>query len=178
MTPWTALAPFAVERRRIAGAREHFGDRDFLLGEARCLDRESHVVHAGTYGIPPGEHRGTARRARRLGVVARVQRTLGRHPVAVRCVEATHLVQRRNAGVPEGHVVPHDVHDVRLRTEPLLQFGKPGVELVILCCPRIPMLVEQNVVLGIVYDRSGCRIGHDVLLQEDRKPSTSTLAPC
>jgi hypothetical protein len=100
-----------------------------------------------------------ARSARGLGVVAGEERALGRHPVALRSVEAADLVDGGDAGVAEGHVVQHDVHDVRLRPEPLFQLRQPGIEFGVLDCPGVAVLVEEEVVLGIVYHRTGGRVG-------------------
>ena len=56
-------------------------------------------------------------------------------------------------------------------TEFRLEFGEFGIELVILGRPSVPMLVEQDVVLGIMNEGSGHSFGHEISLQEDgRRP--------
>ena len=152
--------PLAIEGRCVARIREHVGNCHLFACKAGRFYRERNVVHPGAHGISAGHARCPAGGASSLGVVAGIQRTLGRHTIAIWRVETAHLVQSGNAGIAERHIVPHDVHDIRLRAELLLEFGELRVEFFVLDLPCITVLVKQDVVLSVVDDRAGCGIGH------------------
>ncbi len=107
-----AEMPLAVERGVVAGLRQHLGHGDLFAAHAMALQQHADVVHAVADRMPSGDDGGAARRAADFGVHAREQNAFFRQPVEVRCGQAAHFLDRGNADVSEGRVVPHDVDEV------------------------------------------------------------------
>jgi len=97
--------------------------------------------------------------AANLGIHAGEENALFGHGVQVGCLETSNFLDRGDADVTEGSVVPHDVDDIGRPAILILQLRQLFVELIVLGRPFFTVLGIEDIVLGVVNDfcRSFCQ---------------------
>ena len=148
-----AEVPLAMEGCRVASFGEDFRECDFVFREAMAFQKHADVVHAIANGMSPGHDRRPAGRAADFGVHSGKKDPLFRHLVHVRRFEASDFLDRGDAHVAKGGVVPHDVDQVRgLAAIFLAKRCQLRVDVLVLDSPFLSILSFNDVILRVVHD--------------------------